>query len=456
MHDLRAYRGFFLAACLVLFLSFSINFFAAMDTDAFLQNFKSSETLVSNEVVCKGHVFNGFMVARKPEGVDDDKVIAVCDTDHVQEYVSHFGLQGRVYAFGYRVLSSIRPVDPAKYIVASRTVNAVISAAVLAVFLLWARSRYGLYVGLVSLLAVACSPMLVGFARNLYWSLPTLLLPLPFMLYAFHTKVRHKQTLAVWIGLFVILYIRYLSGYEYVTTSTIMPLSIIGYYLYLERAKLKDYVRNFLIACAVSIFAFGCAFATHVHALNPITGSTSNSIQRIKQRAEARLIDSDNYLKYPIIGLQVNLPDVYKVANEYVGFSRRVDSGSYIWALLAAGINYALMPVVRLPVSLREPFATFSQSFLVFLVVLFLLYKFGNRSRQKGSKEYRELQALWVFLGISLVGYFSWLIAAHSHSLVHAHVNGVTMYMPLALVGFIIMGNYSKQYVLKAKKLVSK
>jgi hypothetical protein len=40
------------------------------------------------------------------------------------------------------------------------------------------------------------------------------------------------------------------------------------------------------------------------------------------------------------------------------------------------------------------------------------------------------------------VGYLSWLILARSHSLVHAHINGILLYLPFALFGYIIIGLY--------------
>lgn len=252
------------------------------------------------------------------------------------------------------------------------------------------------------------------------------------------------------VGLSFLLYIKYLCGYEYITTITVMSMSVVSYFLYLNKSKLKDYIKNFMLVGAVSIFAFAGALTTHVYSLNSYTGSTKNSIKVIKNTAHERISSSDTYKNYVYDSTQRSLESHYRITDTYFHYENRKQSKSLSIAILVSIVNYALLPVINIPLTLNQPFAIYAQSTFLFIIVLVLLYI--KRKSWVKKPEVGKIEALFMAAATGLVGSISWYIAANSHSLVHAHINGILVYLPFALFGYIIIGVWIENSVKKIRR----
>jgi len=106
--------------------------------------------------------------------------------------------------------------------------------------------------------------MIVGFARNLYWALPLLLLPIVYVLYGFPSAKNNKGKLLFWALLAVLLYIRFLCGYEYITTITFMVAALVAYHLYMQKSTVGTYIRQMTIVGIVAVMSFAAALGTHI------------------------------------------------------------------------------------------------------------------------------------------------------------------------------------------------
>lgn len=433
--DVCKYRGFLLVSSLILFMSFAFNVFGAMATDSFILNYKDSESLVVNQVRCGG-LFNNQMLEVKSQYVLKDS--KTCDKDKISAYSSQFGLQGKIYSIGYGLLSKIGRISVNKYIVIAQLTTAIFSAFTLGLLLLWIRSNFGFSTAFISTVLISISPMIVGFARNLYWALPLFILPLVFVLYFYRPNISRKFMLFFCGVLGLLLYLRYLCGYEYITTITIMLFSAMTYHLFISKAKIKQYLVQFSIIGLVSVLSFGLAVVTHVISLNSSTSSTSKSINVIMQRARERTVNPNEYYKFTYLNLNVLANDYYKTTDTYIGYESKLNSGSKFWSVFAWFSNYMLLPVYHLPIAFTAPFSLYVQSFIAFVLMLILIYV--NLNKWVDKKDLRKVKALYFSSVIGLVGFFSWLILAFSHSLVHAHINGILIYLPFALFGYIIIG----------------
>lgn len=448
IREVRKNKLFFVIVVSILFFSFSFDFFGAVTADSFVSNYKDSEALVVNQVRCKGSLFGGQLLQL------DSKYIATetansCDDSVFVPYSSQFGLQGKVYTIGYQILSKVSNISLGAYIALAQLATALLSAAMFGLFLIWIKERFGYIVANTATILIAVSPMLVGFSRNLYWAVPLFIAPFIFTIYYFKIKNSRKELILFWLGLWILLYLRYLCGYEYITTITVMIFAAISYSLYLKKSKLRFYVKQIILAGTISVLAFVAAIATHVVALNIYTGSISKSISIITKRAEERTVNSDAYLEYPYMNLKFLVGDYYKISNTYVDYADRQASGSKAWSTLTAFSNYMLLPIVNLPINLASPFSLYIQSMLFFIIYLSVLY--AGRRRWLVNKSERQIRALYVGLVVSLVGYFSWLILAYSHALVHAHINGILMYLPFALFGYIVVGLFIESIIISIK-----
>lgn len=434
-------HGLFVAlTATILFLSFSLDFFGAMSAPAFVGNFKDSEALVSNAVQCKGAYFSGqLLIVADPNA---PLVQGSCNLEQLQAYSSQFGLQGRFYTAGYRLGTKVVNLTPDQYVAFAQLVTALASAFIFALLALWVRNKFGLFVANVVTFLIAISPMIVGFSRNLYWALPLLIAPLVYILFLYSPTKPRKTQVFFWLGLSLLLYIRYLCGYEFVTTITIMVIAVIAYLLSAFSLSKKKYMMELTIAGLICVFSFFAALGTHIYSLKEISGSMSQAVEIVKNRAAAHTTGSADYLAYPITGLKSNLNDAYQISNSYLGLEGRATNNSQFWATGVSFINYALLPIIGLPLSLAQPFSTYAQSLILFTCLL--LYLYARRSKILSANDSLEVKKLFIGIALGFIGFMSWLILARSHSLVHAHINGILLYLPFALFGYIVVGIYLK------------
>lgn len=448
---------FLVFSWLVLFLSFAFDLFGAVPVPSFVGNFKDSEALVTNHIVCKGDLYAGQLLERKH--FDGGNVAPACDVELLKPYSSQFGLQARAYGLGYAALTSIVAMRVDIYVGFMQLLTALVSALCFALLALWVRRRFGRWPAVSFVLLVAISPMLVSFARNLYWALPLMVLPLVFALFGYDRLVRRsagnwRRQVLFWSGLGVLLYLRYLCGYEYLTTLTIMVAAVVIYYLYLADGlqRVKRYAGQLTLVLVVSVLAFGAALGTHVLALRAPAGSASAAIKVIRARAAERTADSEKYLIYAYQGLRANSPDAYAITNNYLNLERRTEEPTQLGATGVSFLNYSMLPVIGLPIVLSQPFGLYVQSLAAFVLLLALL--FVRRRQWLKQADIRQVEALFLAAAIGFVGYLSWMVLARPHSLAHAHINGVLLYLPFALFGFIIIGLYVRQWTASvAKKL---
>lgn len=432
---------------LVLFLSFSIDFFGAMNTGAFTNNFKDSEALVTNQINCRGTYFSDQLLEVK---ISSGAIVqAVCDPTSLKAYSSQYGLQGKIYTLAYKGSTSITHISTRAFVALAQLTTALMTALCFALLALWVKRRYGLFVANTFTFFVAISPMIVGFARNLYWALPLMFAPLIYILYFYEGAKSYRSKALFWVGLATLLYIRYLCGYEYITTLTIMLLAAITYFLILSSASKKRVVSELSIAFVVSVVSFTLALGTHIYSLKSSTGSFSAAASVVKNRALARTTGSADYLAFPINGLRANLNDVYQVSNSYLYLDEKTQNKSEAWATLVSFVNYTFLPVVSIPIALNQPFGVYSQSVLVYGLLLTIL--FYKRKVWLSKTMANEVRALSITALVGFIGFLSWLVMARSHSLVHAHINGILLYLPFALFGYMVIGIYLQVLVSKIR-----
>lgn len=433
IREIRNNKLFISLVTLFFFLAFTLNITGALTSESFVANDKFSENLVRYQMYCKGQLYDDQLIGLKDlQAVNQHPE---CTKTNYVAYNSQFGLQGKLGV----ILQQILHLNSGAAIVVYQLLTALLSAMLFALLALWVRIRFGMSVAIVFSIFVSLSPMIVSFSRNLYWALPLMITPIVYILYFYTPSLSRKTHSWFLAGLALLLYLRFLCGYEYITTFTIMVVSVTLYELILSGMKYKSILKRIALVGLMPFVAFMLTFSTHVLSLNQQTGSTSKSIEIIKNRAQDRTINSQVYTQYAYMSLDYAANDFYKASNEYIKYDKIKDSGSVPVAILVAYTAHLLLPVVHTSI-LSGVFAAYAQSFSVFIIILVLLYRY--RAKWVSKKQAQQVRALYVAATVGLAGYFSWLIFAYSHSLVHAHINGILMYLPTALFGFIILGLY--------------
>ena len=450
LREIKKNKLFFGLVVIGLFLSFTFNVFGTMPSATFTSNFKDSETLVANQVICNNSLFNAQLIVSK-DPTKSSSHVTNCTTTELEPYSSQFGLQGKTFTIGFQAIHKVvTSAEPEYFIVFAQLLTALASALLFALIALWVKVRFGLAPAIVVGSLIALSPMLVGFGRNLYWMLPLMIAPLVFVLYYFQPKQTFKKYVLFWIILGALFYIRYLCGYEYLTSLTLMAFAPVVYFLYLQKSRVKEYVKYAVAVVAVSVVAFAAALFTHIAALTIYTGSIDQSIERVSQRVEERTVEGNKYTMYPYGNLKVIAPSFYEVTNAYIDYDARIASGSIVAASLVSLATYLLIPVVHLPLEFNASFGLYLQSTAMFIIVLAAL--FITRKRWVAKPMLRTVNGLYLGALVGIVAYCSWLVLAFSHSLVHAHINGILLYLPFALFGYTILGLFVQSIYRKIKQ----
>jgi putative uncharacterized protein (fragment) len=433
----------------VLFLSFFGNIFGVGLWREWFDGFqRDSSAIVEKTARCKEKFgYSGPLIVAKNEDYNSVMTTGGCDASLLKPYASQYGLQARI-------ITALAPKDSTKLSVYFKKVNVVLAAAMAALMALVAlrvRKLFGFVVAAVFATLVAFSPWIVGYAQNMYWIEPLMLAPFTFAFLSYSYCKSSKKLWLFYLGEAVLLFLKLLSGYEYISTIAISVLvPIIFFELVNNKQKVISLWRYAVMTCIVVVVAFVGAYVTNFMALSDYYHSSDTALKMINERASERGLSGIRKMRTHAVGnLKTLLPESYKFANRFINMEELAkDRGStYQYLAINAG-NYVLLPALSLPLSIKGVFGEIVQSILVWVLVGYLVLFYLKR-RHPSLKYYRSF--LWS-LHISLAGALSWLILMPGHALPHAHINGIVFYMPLLLFVYMIVGLYVGNMVKKWRK----
>ena len=433
----------------VLFLSFFGNIFGVGLWREWFDGFqRDSSAIVEKTARCKEKSgYSGPLIVAKNEDYNSVMTTGGCDASLLKPYASQYGLQARI-------ITALAPNDSAKLPVYFKKVNAVLSAAMAALMALVAlrvRKLFGFVVAAVFATLVAFSPWIVGYAQNMYWIEPLMFAPFAFAFLSYSYCKSSKKMWLFYLGETILLFLKLLGGYEYISTIAISVLvPIIFFELVNNKQKVISLWKHAVMTCIVVVVAFVGAYATNFMALSDYYHSSVTALKMINERASERGLSGIRKMRAHAIGnLKTLLPESYKFVNRFINMDELAeDRGStYQYLAINAG-NYVLLPALSLPLSLKGMVGEIVQSVLVWVLVGYLVLFYLKR-RHPSFKYYRSF--LWS-LHISLAGALSWLILMPGHALPHAHINGIVFYMPLLLFVYMIVGLYVGNMVKKWRK----
>ena len=433
----------------VLFLSFFGNIFGVGLWREWFDGFqRDSSAIVEKTARCKEKFgYSGPLIVAKNEDYNSVMTTGGCDASLLKPYASQYGLQARV-------ITALAPKDSTKLPVYFKKVNVVLAAAMAALMALVAlrvRKLFGFVAAAVFATLVAFSPWVVGYAQNIYWIEPLMFAPFTFAFLSYSYCKSSKKLWLFYLGEAVLLFLKFLSGYEYISTiamSVLVP--IIFFELINNKQKIIKLWKHAVMTCVVVVVAFVGAYITNFMALSDYYHSSDTALKMINERASERGLSGIRKMRTHAVGnLKTLLPESYEFANRFINMEELAeDKGStYQYLAINAG-NYVLLPALSLPLSIKGVFGEIVQSILVWVLVGYLVLFYLKR-RHPSFKYYRSF--LWS-LHISLAGALSWLILMPGHALPHAHINGIVFYMPLLLFVYMVVGLYIGNIVKKRRK----
>lgn len=433
----------------VLFLSFFGNIFGVGLWREWFDGFqRDSSAIVEKTARCKEKSgYSGPLIVAKNEDYNSVMTTGGCDASLLKPYASQYGLQARI-------ITALAPNDSAKLPVYFKKVNVVLSAAMaalMALVTLRVRKLFGLVAAAVFATLVAFSPWIVGYAQNMYWIEPLMFAPFAFAFLSYSYCKSSKKMWLFYLGETILLFLKLLGGYEYISTIAISVfVPIIFFELVNNKQKIIKLWKHAVMTGVVVVIAFVGAYVTNFMALADYYHSSDTALKMINERASERGLSGIRKMRTHAVGnLKTLLPESYEFANRFINMEELAeDKGStYQYLAINAG-NYVLLPALSLPLSLKGMVGEIVQSVLVWVLVGYLVLFYLKR-RHPSFKYYRSF--LWS-LHISLAGALSWLILMPGHALPHAHINGIVFYMPLLLFVYMVVGLYIGNIVKKRRK----
>ncbi|MFO0801562.1 MAG: hypothetical protein U0791_00370 [Gemmataceae bacterium] len=324
-------------------------------------------------------------------------------------YRSQFGLPGIVLAAVRRATGE----SPERVAAFGSAICGLMSAALFAAFFSSIGARVAPVAGHVGVLLTACSPPLLLFAPTIYWLLPALLAPFVFAWFAYPWAASSTGRMALFLaGEAVLVCIKALCGYEYISTVVAAPAAAIVFH----RAALGDGVRSWLppVAAVGIAGSIGFAGAIGIHAAQIAAQTGEDGLAVIRERAESRTArstgDGSERIGYPVLAPET-LPEPVRCF-----------------------ANYFYQPV------LSSPQTWGSARFAIPLGWLVSGWGLASVLLWSVRKANPVTAALVPAAAVALLAGASWQALAVNHMVLHGHRNLVVYCVPFTPLAFAVIG----------------
>ena len=299
-------------------------------------------------------------------------------------YQSHLGLQGAAFLWLHDVFGL--------NVYGLQFVNATLFALVIAMLTVLFARAYDWKFALAFFIVMVTSPWIVAFARNLYWVPFVWFLPAVFSTLLYLAKTSKGQWLAA-IGLLLSMFVKSLTGYEYLSAVTILVCSVfvIGP---LFKPVGRSYFSNVKLAALAGVLCvLGFVLALLLHAGmrgDTIAHGLANIIEQdVKKRTYGDASAFDPVLRD---SLNASIVDVLKIYWSWLNWRTPVFAG-----ISAFYLNFSML-----------------------VVGLGLAYSVARR-------RWHDLR-LVALTAIMLLASLSWYVLAKSHSYGHTQLNYILWY----------------------------
>lgn len=334
---------------------------------------KSIELSINDKIIHHG----GFMIVPKELGYSDKD----------SPYYSQFGLQYKLLtipAFLFRKNFDL-------YFLLVKYSLILLFSITLSLFIEKIKKEFGKYSSVFLFIGIITSPWLIKFSSNMYWI--TFLAFLPFIFsWVFYRKKFFD------FGIFILIFIKSLCGYEYLSNILLSSLIPIIYFEMKNNKKnnfkklISKLIKTFLIGCT----GFIAAFLANLIQASLYLSSLQKGFNSISQSAVYRTIGD-------ALGKKISISTDLKTYFDYFN---------------------------------QKYFLVFSEHQIIIIIIfLFILINFlCKKLNQKADNK------LFFLALIGLIFSLSWNSIALGHMRYHLHINPITFYIPFNLLAYAYIG----------------
>jgi len=339
-------------------------------------------------------------------------------------YESQIGGQGILLSFLDLIMGrfSQHIIDFLRYAVS------LFSAAALTFIIIWFYRQMGGFVALFVLLTTLFSPWLVVFGRNLFWFIGGYYLPLIVFMHFLDQKAGAKPlTLnnAHWflLAFLCVLMKCFFTGYDYLTVSLIMMMSVVVYYGILYQWEVKEFIGRLIAMILGSCFAFFISLIILFYQISSYSGNIWAGVHHIIYAICKRThwIDPTGYNPSKLAYLKVSCASI--ISSYLKGPFGGRSSNSYHFIHLFA----------------------YWHLIVLFLFVSLVLFFYRSKT---DPAENRKIRALIGALWFSILGPLSLFCIFKQHACTQTHFNFIVWHMPFMIYGFALCGVLIKNFSL--------
>lgn len=415
----------FLVVSLILFMfSFQSNSFHAASDVFFKNHQRDSESLIVGRIIetkNNGYFsYEGFLGRYnqpKDKSLKDHQYeLYKSNTSPNSEfipYTSSFGFQGFFYSLSNNVVSLL-DINPGGALFFHKFITSFSLAMTLSVVTVFSVRFFGGGAATSYIILVLLSQWLVVFSNNLYWMFSLIIIPFVVTLSFFMNQVNKGENNALYILIFIAIFLKSLTGYEYMSTIFISMTIPLFFYAIKDKWGLFIFTRTFMGVSISAFSAFFLAFFAHVIQLTIHYQSINKAFDVIWMFISKRTYGDPNLLDEVYRrSLESSFSEVFFKYWNGQAFDLSSISGNNLGT-----INFS---------SLITFFMITSGLGLLFINSKFPIYKRLNIS---------ILTSSW----LGILAPLSWYFLAKGHSFIHGHMNHVLWYIPFLLLVFIYIG----------------
>lgn len=397
------------------FLSYWNNFFKVTYKDFFETHQNRSEQLVLDGILHGSDGSNRLKLGRyfRPNLEENHQnpreLYSEKNKDgEFREYKSQFGLQ--VYLFSFLAETFDRDV---RFL---HAFTAFLMSLIVGLFFIAVQREFSLIHAVFFTIPLIVSPWVVVFARNLYWIEATWFLPTVItLMYGKRAFTSTRGALLMGFMLFAAFLLKFLCGYEYLTTIGLSACVPLAYFARQYHHGFKGGFIQFIICGSSLMLAFVFAIFLHTQALS---SDSSASLNTIKLIAEKRLSSSNPEL----------------LAKEYCKDSPNPEECEEQFLLdygksLTANRFHVAATYFKMREFLPWIDSDMNNSGNIFL--FFILIVCIMALKRKDSLSFALL--------ISFLAPLSWFTLAKGHSYLHTNLNYVLWFLPYVPIGMLIL-----------------
>ena len=331
--------------------------------------------------------------------------------DEYSPYMSQIGGQGMIFSLFDKLL----PFSPQRKLDSFYMLTALLSATALTLIVLWFYCEFGLCVAVFVALSMALSQWLTVFGRNLWWGIWAFYLPMIAIMYflRYNRVPTNHHFIIFGILVFISVFVKcVINGYEYITTTLVMMTVPFIYYSFIDRLKVRQFLKGSLAAVFGSCLAIFLSLMILSIQIGIVNGDVKDGFRSIVRSLEKRT-HGGNQESGTIDVVTRYFNGTFLNINRYLNTSNPFTSRSWL------EIRY------------------------LYLIILFLILSilvFYRRGEKISAKQRQKAIALVFATWFSILAPLSWYVIFKAHSNNHEHMNYIVWQMPYTFFGFAVCG----------------